>query len=435
MCHQPLAISHDVLHPSSRHSRFTTHESIREPESAIRDVNSSLHMNPRRFLPALLLLFIGSGCAALIYEIVWFQLLQLIIGSSSISLGILLGTFMGGMCLGSLLLSRMISRATASAAGLCGAGNRHRRAWTADSRRDAAGRRHLHGLGRRGGLRHRLPRGGRRHLPAAAHRADGRDAAGDFALGEGDARGHLLARLLLRRQHRRRRRRLRARRLLPAADVRRRDRDLRGRRVQRRRRGHRLRTRRPHDVRGRRRSPRRDPARGAAGHTAVYVTIALSGTDGAVRRGDLDASALAAFRRDGLHLRADSRGLPRRPRHRQHGRRHASRATSRRRGAPSAGASCCCAGRSRGRRTSSPSRCRTGRSTRTSRPRRGSRCSSIWSAASGSCCPARCSGARASRWRLPRWRRQSRTPRSLPAASTPRTPSARSPARWRRASS
>ena len=66
-------------------------------------------MNPRRFLPALFLLFIGSGCAALIYEIVWFQLLQLIIGSSSISLGILLGTFMGGMCLGSLLLSRMIS--------------------------------------------------------------------------------------------------------------------------------------------------------------------------------------------------------------------------------------------------------------------------------------------------------------------------------------
>jgi spermidine synthase len=66
-------------------------------------------MNPRRFLPALFLLFVGSGCAALIYEIVWFQLLQLVIGSSAISLGILLGTFMGGMCLGSLLLSRMIS--------------------------------------------------------------------------------------------------------------------------------------------------------------------------------------------------------------------------------------------------------------------------------------------------------------------------------------
>src|SRR5688572_11484393 len=65
-------------------------------------------MNTRRYMPALLLLFVGSGCAALIYEIVWFQLLQLVIGSSAISLGVLLGTFMGGMCLGSLLLPRYI---------------------------------------------------------------------------------------------------------------------------------------------------------------------------------------------------------------------------------------------------------------------------------------------------------------------------------------
>ncbi len=61
-----------------------------------------------RYLPGLLLLFIGSGCAALIYEVVWFQLLQLVIGSSAISLGVLLGTYMGGMCLGSLLLPRFI---------------------------------------------------------------------------------------------------------------------------------------------------------------------------------------------------------------------------------------------------------------------------------------------------------------------------------------
>jgi spermidine synthase len=66
-------------------------------------------MTPRRYLPALLLLFVGSGCAALIYEIVWFQLLQLVIGSSAVSLGVLLGTFMGGMCLGSLLLPRFVS--------------------------------------------------------------------------------------------------------------------------------------------------------------------------------------------------------------------------------------------------------------------------------------------------------------------------------------
>jgi spermidine synthase len=67
-------------------------------------------MTPRRFLPALLLLFVGSGCAALIYEVVWFQLLQLVIGSSAVSMGVLLGTFMGGMCLGSYLLPRYIAR-------------------------------------------------------------------------------------------------------------------------------------------------------------------------------------------------------------------------------------------------------------------------------------------------------------------------------------
>lgn len=65
-------------------------------------------MTPRRHMPALLLLFVGSGCAALIYEIVWFQLLQLVIGSSAISLGVLLGTFMGGMSLGSLFLPRFV---------------------------------------------------------------------------------------------------------------------------------------------------------------------------------------------------------------------------------------------------------------------------------------------------------------------------------------
>src|SRR3954471_9336621 len=60
-----------------------------------------------RFLPLLLLLFAGSGCSALIYEIVWYQLLQLVIGSSAISLGVLLATFMGGLCAGSLALPRL----------------------------------------------------------------------------------------------------------------------------------------------------------------------------------------------------------------------------------------------------------------------------------------------------------------------------------------
>jgi spermidine synthase len=60
-------------------------------------------------LPPLLLLFAGSGCAALIYEIVWLQMLQLMLGSTAVSLGVLLATFMGGMCLGSLLLPRVVS--------------------------------------------------------------------------------------------------------------------------------------------------------------------------------------------------------------------------------------------------------------------------------------------------------------------------------------
>src|SRR5262249_29768924 len=58
----------------------------------------------------LIVLFVLSGCSALIYEIVWFQLLQLVIGSSAISLGILLGAFMGGMCLGSLTMPMVVSR-------------------------------------------------------------------------------------------------------------------------------------------------------------------------------------------------------------------------------------------------------------------------------------------------------------------------------------
>ena len=64
---------------------------------------------PSPLLPVLLILFAASGAAGLIYEIVWLQLLQLVIGSSAVSLAVLLGTYMGGMCLGSLLFARVIS--------------------------------------------------------------------------------------------------------------------------------------------------------------------------------------------------------------------------------------------------------------------------------------------------------------------------------------
>jgi spermidine synthase len=51
----------------------------------------------------------ASGCAALIYQVIWFQLLGIVLGASAVSVGILLATFMGGMCLGSGLCARFIS--------------------------------------------------------------------------------------------------------------------------------------------------------------------------------------------------------------------------------------------------------------------------------------------------------------------------------------
>ena len=57
----------------------------------------------------LILLSVASGVAALIYEIVWFQLLQLVVGSTAVSLGVLLATFMGGIGLGSLMFPPLVS--------------------------------------------------------------------------------------------------------------------------------------------------------------------------------------------------------------------------------------------------------------------------------------------------------------------------------------
>ena len=59
---------------------------------------------------AILILFALSGMAALIYEIVWYQLLQLAIGATAISLGVLLASFMGGLCLGAGLFARLKTR-------------------------------------------------------------------------------------------------------------------------------------------------------------------------------------------------------------------------------------------------------------------------------------------------------------------------------------
>ena len=65
----------------------------------------------------LLLLCFGSGCASLVYQVVWLQLLQLVVGSTAISLGVLLATFMTGLCLGSLLLPRVVPSPQSTHAG------------------------------------------------------------------------------------------------------------------------------------------------------------------------------------------------------------------------------------------------------------------------------------------------------------------------------
>ena len=59
-------------------------------------------------MSVLSLLFFASGCAALIYETVWFHLVQLVVGASSISVAVLLCSFMGGMALGSALIPRLV---------------------------------------------------------------------------------------------------------------------------------------------------------------------------------------------------------------------------------------------------------------------------------------------------------------------------------------
>jgi spermidine synthase len=65
--------------------------------------------SPRWLLPVLLLLATGSGAASLIYEVVWFQFLELTIGSSAVSLAVILATFMGGTCLGSFIFPRLVA--------------------------------------------------------------------------------------------------------------------------------------------------------------------------------------------------------------------------------------------------------------------------------------------------------------------------------------
>jgi spermidine synthase len=93
----------------SRRSSVVLGKAAKSQPAPIENKGESKTGAPERsHLAPLLLLFAASGCAALIYEIVWFQLLQLVIGSSAVSLGLLLAAYMGGLCLGSAAFARLI---------------------------------------------------------------------------------------------------------------------------------------------------------------------------------------------------------------------------------------------------------------------------------------------------------------------------------------
>jgi spermidine synthase len=78
--------------------------------SARTDADTSGVLEARRRERPLLLMFLASGSAALIYEIVWLHLLRLVIGASSLSVGIVLASFMGGMFVGSFGFAKWVPR-------------------------------------------------------------------------------------------------------------------------------------------------------------------------------------------------------------------------------------------------------------------------------------------------------------------------------------
>ena len=59
---------------------------------------------------ALLCAFFLTGATALIFEVVWARLLLLLLGTTPMAMGIVLGAFMGGMAVGSWSAGRALIR-------------------------------------------------------------------------------------------------------------------------------------------------------------------------------------------------------------------------------------------------------------------------------------------------------------------------------------
>ena len=65
---------------------------------------------PRRNFFVVALCFLLSGFAALLYEIVWMRQFAILFGTSEQALAVVLGSYMGGLALGSMIASRLIDR-------------------------------------------------------------------------------------------------------------------------------------------------------------------------------------------------------------------------------------------------------------------------------------------------------------------------------------
>ena len=58
----------------------------------------------------LLLLFFLSGCAGLLYEVVWVRMFARIVGGTNYAIAIVLGAYMGGLALGSIFFGRFVDK-------------------------------------------------------------------------------------------------------------------------------------------------------------------------------------------------------------------------------------------------------------------------------------------------------------------------------------
>jgi spermidine synthase len=77
------------------------------------DTLSSHDRKLKKFLPVIFLLFFASGASGLIYEVVWTRSLIYVFGAAQLAVATVLGAFMGGLALGSLIGGRFAETARA----------------------------------------------------------------------------------------------------------------------------------------------------------------------------------------------------------------------------------------------------------------------------------------------------------------------------------